>query len=300
MTESSFSKGMGLGCGLWVGLMLAGLLVLAVTIGGCVAMVGGCGAMLGGMREAQKAGKRAVENREAEAAAGPTASVAHNPESPLVELLDVRVGRLTFKQTIGKGTYQSTEPYTLLTVRITNRAKTRKLDYKGSQADMFRSSAFLRDEHGNRYRAQDLSMSEPVGPKGRESIHPGEQLTDLYVFEPVVAMAGTVFLRIDGEALGQSEALTVRGAVVRDEHGVKELPAKTAAPEKPKELEKPATPTHDYRTWTDSSGRYKIEARLVEVIDGRAKLVDRAGKEKLLPLERLSEADQQWIRSQSP
>jgi thiol-disulfide isomerase/thioredoxin len=50
------------------------------------------------------------------------------------------------------------------------------------------------------------------------------------------------------------------------------------------------------RTWTDKTGKFKISGELVKVQDGNA-LVRRAdGKEIKVPLERLSDADQQFVK----
>jgi len=44
----------------------------------------------------------------------------------------------------------------------------------------------------------------------------------------------------------------------------------------------------------------KIEAEFVGVENGVAKLKKRDGSERRVPLDKLSEADQQWIRSARP
>jgi len=49
------------------------------------------------------------------------------------------------------------------------------------------------------------------------------------------------------------------------------------------------------RTWTDSTGNYRVRATFVEVKDGRVQLRKTDGTVIGVPLERLSETDQQWI-----
>ncbi|MBN2296922.1 MAG: hypothetical protein JXM70_31140 [Pirellulales bacterium] len=49
------------------------------------------------------------------------------------------------------------------------------------------------------------------------------------------------------------------------------------------------------RTWTDSTGKHSTEAKFVEVADGKVKLCKADGSFSLLPIDRLSTADQQWI-----
>ena len=54
----------------------------------------------------------------------------------------------------------------------------------------------------------------------------------------------------------------------------------------------------DIRTWTDSTGQYKTEAEFVDFKDGMVRL-RRAdnGEIRSIPLEKLSEADQQFVKS---
>ena len=51
------------------------------------------------------------------------------------------------------------------------------------------------------------------------------------------------------------------------------------------------------RTWTDSTGKYKIEAELVEVRDGTAYLKRADGKTVSVPLTKLSETDRNYLGS---
>lgn len=52
------------------------------------------------------------------------------------------------------------------------------------------------------------------------------------------------------------------------------------------------------RTWTDSTGTYKTEAELVDFKNGIVRLKKADGTVVSLPLERLSKADQQFVKSQ--
>jgi len=49
------------------------------------------------------------------------------------------------------------------------------------------------------------------------------------------------------------------------------------------------------RTWSDVSGKFKVRASLLEVEEGNVRLRKYDGKTITVPLEKLSEADQQWI-----
>ncbi|MEM8670824.1 MAG: SHD1 domain-containing protein [Planctomycetota bacterium] len=82
----------------------------------------------------------------------------------------------------------------------------------------------------------------------------------------------------------------------------------------PPELEQPAAPAGnnrtsaavtnepagpEVRTWSDSSGRFKIEASFVEMVDGKVRLKRADGKFLTpLPLEKLSKDDQEYVKQQ--
>ena len=51
-----------------------------------------------------------------------------------------------------------------------------------------------------------------------------------------------------------------------------------------------------YRTWTDTSGRFSVEAEFVTMAMGTVKLRKADGTEVSVPLDRLSEEDQKWVQ----
>ena len=51
-----------------------------------------------------------------------------------------------------------------------------------------------------------------------------------------------------------------------------------------------------WKTWTDSSGEHKIEAKFEGLAFGKVKLVKRDGSTIQLPLEKLCDEDQKWIK----
>jgi hypothetical protein len=56
-----------------------------------------------------------------------------------------------------------------------------------------------------------------------------------------------------------------------------------------------------FRTWTDSTGSFRIEAEFLGVADGKVKLRRKDSREIAVPLERLSAADKQEVeRLQQP
>jgi len=66
-------------------------------------------------------------------------------------------------------------------------------------------------------------------------------------------------------------------------------PAPTAVPETLK-------PVSRFRRWTDSTGKYSVEAEYRGVLSGKVRLRKQDGTDVSLPLERLSEEDRQWIQ----
>ena len=52
-----------------------------------------------------------------------------------------------------------------------------------------------------------------------------------------------------------------------------------------------------FRTWTDSTGRFRVEASLVAVQEGQVHLKKRTGTVVHVPLRRLSQADREYVRS---
>ncbi len=50
-----------------------------------------------------------------------------------------------------------------------------------------------------------------------------------------------------------------------------------------------------WRTWTDTTGEHKIEAKFGGLAAGKVKLIKRDGSTIQVPLEKLSDDDQEWI-----
>lgn len=85
----------------------------------------------------------------------------------------------------------------------------------------------------------------------------------------------------------------------------KAVPAKPA-PEAPAKPAKPAADNpfgqndvRSPRSWTDISGQYRIEARLVSVRDGVVRLATNDGSVFRIAAAKLSVVDQQWIQGQT-
>jgi formylglycine-generating enzyme required for sulfatase activity len=57
-------------------------------------------------------------------------------------------------------------------------------------------------------------------------------------------------------------------------------------------------PTALARKWTESTGKYTVEAEFVDFKDGKVRLKKESGTVVAIPLERLSAADQEWVKQQ--
>ncbi len=53
------------------------------------------------------------------------------------------------------------------------------------------------------------------------------------------------------------------------------------------------------RTWSDATGTYRLEARLVSVQDNLVRLCNAEGKFFRIAMQKLSAADQQFVRTQT-
>ena len=51
-----------------------------------------------------------------------------------------------------------------------------------------------------------------------------------------------------------------------------------------------------WRTWTDSTGQHKIEAKFGGLALGKIKLTKRDGSTVQVPIENVSDEDQEWVK----
>lgn len=71
---------------------------------------------------------------------------------------------------------------------------------------------------------------------------------------------------------------------------------KTAHPSSTLASTSPAPKASDaFRTWTDITGKFKVEAKLVSSTADAVRIVRKDGKELTIPLNKLSDADQQFV-----
>jgi len=49
------------------------------------------------------------------------------------------------------------------------------------------------------------------------------------------------------------------------------------------------------RQWTDNSGQYQVQGRLILIMDGKVRLLKETGRTTTVPLDRLSTADRAYV-----
>ncbi|MBN2022964.1 MAG: hypothetical protein JW809_09230 [Pirellulales bacterium] len=114
---------------------------------------------------------------------------------------------------------------------------------------------------------------------------------------------------VDGVVVGVNQSGWI-GVRFRDEHfGGREMTLTLprdhfripAAPRRPRNLvpanENPFEPAKKTRTWSDNTGKFKIEAELVEVLEDAIRLKRPDGQEMTVPRARLSREDREYLRS---
>jgi uncharacterized protein with WD repeat len=72
---------------------------------------------------------------------------------------------------------------------------------------------------------------------------------------------------------------------------------KRLAEEKAAQAEKDRRRKEYTRTWTDASGERKVTAEFLYRVDDKVKLKKEDGTRVLVPLDKLSEADRQWVEA---
>lgn len=72
-------------------------------------------------------------------------------------------------------------------------------------------------------------------------------------------------------------------------------PVATENPTMPENLE--IAKSGEFRTWADASGRFKVEAVYIEYDGENVTLEKRSGENSVVPMNKLSEEDQSWVRN---
>jgi hypothetical protein len=254
MSESSFQKGFGGGCGLILGVLLALILIPLLCVGGCALLGGGC------LMVAGEAAKQAKENAE-----------RYEKEHPTQE-------------------QKTKEP-------AQDEPKERR------EKDKLTLENFYRIKDGMTY----AEVKEIIGPASEEiassNIGQGTQFevkTVMLTWNRFLASANITFQN------GRVVAKAQMGLPHEDTKDTKaESPDKThpkveqkANPElQPKDkVSNSSTPKPQTRTWTDATGGFSIEAEFVSANGPYVKLKKSNGDIIKIPLEKLSQENQAWLK----
>ena len=77
------------------------------------------------------------------------------------------------------------------------------------------------------------------------------------------------------------------------------VPSAPIAPEPTMKHIDPPSPAADgrlpLREWSDNSGQFRVQARLVLILDGKVRLLKATGRTTTVPTERLSAADHAYV-----
>jgi hypothetical protein len=104
--------------------------------------------------------------------------------------------------------------------------------------------------------------------------------------------------QIDNSTPAEGASLVAPGAPLADAAPSAALPHENDPAHEDSRLPDSSKSHFPARFWTDVTGKYQVEAKMIEVRDGVARLLKANGEEALVPLEKLSESDRRYIRSQ--
>jgi hypothetical protein len=124
------------------------------------------------------------------------------------------------------------EEYLIVTLALNNLGATKKLDFTGfASGGSISRLVTLVDDLGNQYKQKRFRGAKVEGQASSESLYPGKQLSDVLVFEPPIAKAETLKLRLPAAAFGGAGALKFR--IPAEMIGQAEPPPEPEEPEQP-------------------------------------------------------------------
>jgi hypothetical protein len=212
-----------------------------------------------------------------------------------VFLVSAEIGDVPLQNPITGAKHASDEKHLLLLLLVANNSDKKKIDYDGGGSNLFSSHGTLSDDLGNFYKPLRFGIDEVMVQKKRESIYPGKSVSDLYVFEVPVDKAKTLTLTIEGKAIEQTEDAKLTFPWPPP----KPLPAPGPQASVAKPRKKSAAAAQQIRTWRDATGQHSIDAEYRGMTGTIVSLKKRDGTILKVPLERLSDEDQEWIKRRS-
>lgn len=214
------------------------------------------------------------------------------------------IARISEVPTVGVfGERLSKDKHFLMGLRLTNRSSTKRVDFLGWGGE-FSKTFRVTDEHGNHYRPISFGISDRIGAdESGETIEPQGSRRAIVAFEKPIPLANVLTIDFDGGAVGadgQRLKWVVRkkdweqpGRKEQDQPGNEQ---DTAAEKPEPKTVKRAGATLPSREWTSADGLFTVTGRFVSMTERSVKVARQDGKEITIPLDKLSKADQNWLR----
>lgn len=133
----------------------------------------------------------------------------------LVEVVSARIGRIKIGGSPVLG-ITSSDPVLCITLRITNEDR-KRMEYttwSGEILNLSRNTASVTDSSGRNYRRQYAPTSRygprPVGRTRQKVLEPGESITEVLAFDPVIHPTEVLILTLPAQNVGGSYTTSAR------------------------------------------------------------------------------------------
>jgi hypothetical protein len=195
------SRGFSLAFGGVFGCLLAVLVLGAVGVGGCVMLVNSINRDVAA-KKMQRAAKGGGDDSTPE-----SGGTSVKPNAPVqfqdvtVTIKEIILDKVPLRDIMNQKT-TSTDKAVRIVLTIRNNSQTKKIDYSSWRGN-FRSDSTFKDNLGNTYKGIEFGITAIVGAvSSSASIHPGDTITDIIVFERPVDKATSFTLELKGENVG--------------------------------------------------------------------------------------------------
>ncbi len=122
--------------------------------------------------------------------------------------------RVNDPTSMSKEPSRSNNPQLMITVKLSNLSRTKKLDYRtwaGASMSFERDFATVEDNFGNSYKRVNFGfLSTPVGRTESSSMFPKKTITDVLIFEPPIDAAEHLDLELPAKNFGGTGMIRIR------------------------------------------------------------------------------------------
>jgi hypothetical protein len=133
-----------------------------------------------------------------------SSSMAISSGDMVIGVNEIFVGQVSLRDIMGEEYKPNTE-YLLLKIHLKNSSETqitRYSSWNGADFTISRDFATLKDNFGNAYQRVGFGMRDVVGQNKHLTIRPGEQGSDLFVFQVPIEKAIELFLELPAKNFG--------------------------------------------------------------------------------------------------